>query len=144
MNNEKLFRLSRMFIAITTASGLFIHTAFAAESAKDATQYTQQINQQYIKTYRLAIVRILPMRSVALLRRCQITAFLTIPMVSPITALMIINLISTRQPRKPSTPACGASRNSMAFPACLKLPIVCIRYAARTFPTSLLLKGKRA
>ncbi|EJT2854376.1 MBL fold metallo-hydrolase [Salmonella enterica] len=49
MNNEKLFRLSRMFIAITTASGLFIHTAFAAESAKDATQYTQQINQQYIK-----------------------------------------------------------------------------------------------
>ncbi|EBA5082153.1 MBL fold metallo-hydrolase [Salmonella enterica subsp. houtenae serovar 48:g,z51:-] len=38
-----------MFIAITTASGLFIHTAFAAESAKDATQYTQQINQQYIK-----------------------------------------------------------------------------------------------
>ncbi|SUG17339.1 alkyl/aryl-sulfatase BDS1 [Salmonella enterica subsp. arizonae] len=55
---------------------------------------------------------------------------------------MIINLISTRQPRKPSTPACGASRNSMAFPACLKLPIVCIRYAARTFPTSLLLKEK--
>ncbi|ELI1555760.1 MBL fold metallo-hydrolase [Salmonella enterica] len=49
MNNEKLFRLSRAFIAITTASGLFIHTAFAAESAKDATQYTQQINQQYIK-----------------------------------------------------------------------------------------------
>lgn len=49
MNNEKLFRLSRTFIAITTASGLFIHTAFAAESAKDATQYTQQINQQYIK-----------------------------------------------------------------------------------------------
>ncbi|EGA5119089.1 MBL fold metallo-hydrolase [Salmonella enterica] len=49
MNNEKLFHLSRMFIAITTASGLFIHTAFAAESAKDATQYTQQINQQYIK-----------------------------------------------------------------------------------------------
>ncbi|EIM8805296.1 MBL fold metallo-hydrolase, partial [Salmonella enterica] len=36
-------------MAITTASGLFIHTAFAAESAKDATQYTQQINQQYIK-----------------------------------------------------------------------------------------------
>lgn len=49
MNNEKLFRLSRTFIAINTASGLFIHTAFAAESAKDATQYTQQINQQYIK-----------------------------------------------------------------------------------------------
>ncbi|EFP6234294.1 MBL fold metallo-hydrolase [Salmonella enterica] len=49
MNNERLFRLSRTFIAITTASGLFIHTAFAAESAKDATQYTQQINQQYIK-----------------------------------------------------------------------------------------------
>ncbi|EAR9310682.1 alkyl/aryl-sulfatase [Salmonella enterica] len=49
MNNEKLFRLSRTFIAITAASGFFIHTAFAAESAKDATQYTQQINQQYVK-----------------------------------------------------------------------------------------------
>ncbi|EMJ3208179.1 MBL fold metallo-hydrolase [Salmonella enterica] len=54
MNNEKLFRLSRTFIAITTASGLFIHTAFAAESAKDATQYTQQINQQYIKNLPLS------------------------------------------------------------------------------------------
>ncbi|ECH9260520.1 MBL fold metallo-hydrolase [Salmonella enterica subsp. enterica] len=49
MNNEKLFRLSRTFIALTAASGFFIHTAFAAESAKAATQYTQQINQQYIK-----------------------------------------------------------------------------------------------
>ncbi|ECC1694036.1 alkyl/aryl-sulfatase [Salmonella enterica subsp. salamae] len=49
MNNEKLFRLSRTFIAITAASGFFIHTAFAAESTKDATQYTQQINQQYTK-----------------------------------------------------------------------------------------------
>lgn len=49
MNNEKLFRLSRTFIAITAATGFFIHTAFAAESAKDATQYTQQINQQYVK-----------------------------------------------------------------------------------------------
>ncbi|EDT6885524.1 TPA: MBL fold metallo-hydrolase [Salmonella enterica subsp. houtenae] len=49
MNNDKLFRLSRTFIAIIAASGFFIHTAFAAESAKDATQYTQQINQQYIK-----------------------------------------------------------------------------------------------
>ncbi|EKA6604594.1 MBL fold metallo-hydrolase [Salmonella enterica] len=49
MNNETLFRLSRTFIAITAASGLLFHTAFAAESAKDATQYTQQINQQYIK-----------------------------------------------------------------------------------------------
>lgn len=45
MNNEKLFRLSRMFIAAICASGLFIHTAFAAESAKDATAYTQQVNQ---------------------------------------------------------------------------------------------------
>ncbi|HCL5270801.1 TPA: MBL fold metallo-hydrolase [Salmonella enterica] len=49
MNNEKLFRLSRTFIALTAASGFFIHTAYAAESAKAATQYTQQINQQYIK-----------------------------------------------------------------------------------------------
>ncbi|EEJ7905253.1 MBL fold metallo-hydrolase [Salmonella enterica] len=49
MNNEKLFRLSRTFIALTAASGFFIHTTYAAESAKAATQYTQQINQQYIK-----------------------------------------------------------------------------------------------
>lgn len=49
MNNETLFRLSRTFISITAASGLLFHTAFAAKSAKDATQYTQQINQQYIK-----------------------------------------------------------------------------------------------
>lgn len=49
MNNETLFRLNRTFIAITTASGLFIHTAFAAEPAKEATAYTQQINQQYTK-----------------------------------------------------------------------------------------------
>ncbi|ECC1659881.1 TPA: MBL fold metallo-hydrolase [Salmonella enterica subsp. salamae] len=49
MNNETLFRLSRTFIAVTAASGLFIHTAFAAESAKEATAYTQQVNQQYTK-----------------------------------------------------------------------------------------------
>lgn len=49
MNNETLFRLSRTFIAITAASGFFIHTAFAAEPAKEATAYTQQINQQYTK-----------------------------------------------------------------------------------------------
>lgn len=49
MNNETLFRLSRTFIAITAASGFFIHTAFAAEPAKEATAYTQQVNQQYTK-----------------------------------------------------------------------------------------------
>lgn len=49
MNNETLLRLSRTFIAITAASVFFIHTAFAAEPAKAATAYTQQINQQYTK-----------------------------------------------------------------------------------------------
>ncbi|EBG5097812.1 alkyl/aryl-sulfatase [Salmonella enterica subsp. enterica] len=49
MNDETLFRLSRTFIAITAASGFFIHTAFAAEPAKEATAYTQQVNQQYTK-----------------------------------------------------------------------------------------------
>lgn len=49
MNNETLFRLSRTFIAITAASVFFIHTAFAAEPAKEATAYTQQVNQQYTK-----------------------------------------------------------------------------------------------
>lgn len=47
MNNTKLFRLSRMFIAVTAASGLLINTSLAAETQKDATSYTQEMNQQY-------------------------------------------------------------------------------------------------
>lgn len=50
MNSSGLFRLSRTFIAITATTGLLMNGAFAAEMPKEATTFTQQINQQYIKT----------------------------------------------------------------------------------------------
>nr|WP_148077163.1 hypothetical protein [Kluyvera ascorbata] len=43
------FHLSKVFIAIAAASGLLINNASAAETPKDATTYTQEINQQYTK-----------------------------------------------------------------------------------------------
>ncbi|WP_434660595.1 alkyl/aryl-sulfatase [Klebsiella sp. MISC125] len=50
MNNSKLFRLNRTFIAITVATGFFTHSSFANEAPKAATEYTQQINQQYTQS----------------------------------------------------------------------------------------------
>lgn len=50
MNNSRLFRFSNVFIAVGVASGLLINNAFAAEMPKEATQYTQEINQQYAKS----------------------------------------------------------------------------------------------
>lgn len=50
MNNSRLFRLSRIVIALTAASGMMVNTANAKEEAKAATQYTQQINQNYAKS----------------------------------------------------------------------------------------------
>lgn len=50
MNNIRLFRLSRTFIAIAAATSLLVNSAFAAESAKGATPSTQEINQRYIKS----------------------------------------------------------------------------------------------
>lgn len=50
MNNSRLFRFSRTFIALA-ATGIFLaNSAFAAEAPKDATTYTKEINQQYNKT----------------------------------------------------------------------------------------------
>ena len=48
MNNSRLFPLSKTFIAI--AAGLILNSASAAESAKEASRYTQQINQQYTES----------------------------------------------------------------------------------------------
>ena len=45
MNNSRLFRLSRIVIALTAASGMMVNTAYATDEAKAATQYTQQVNQ---------------------------------------------------------------------------------------------------
>ncbi|EGI4186116.1 MBL fold metallo-hydrolase [Escherichia coli] len=50
MNNSRLFRLSRIVIAFTAASGMMINTAYATNEAKAATQYTQQVNQNYAKS----------------------------------------------------------------------------------------------
>ena len=50
MNNSRLFRLSRIVIAFTAASGMMINTAYATDEAKAATQYTQQVNQNYAKS----------------------------------------------------------------------------------------------
>lgn len=50
MNNSRLFRLSRIVIALTAASGMMVNTANAKEEAKAATQYTQQVNQNYAKS----------------------------------------------------------------------------------------------
>ncbi len=69
MNNSRLFRFSNVFIAVGVASGLLINNAFAAETPKEATQYTQEINQQYAKSLPLATVRILKMPSVGLSHR---------------------------------------------------------------------------
>ena len=51
MNNSRLFRLSRIVIALTAASGMMVNTANAKEEAKAATQYTQQVNQNYAKSF---------------------------------------------------------------------------------------------
>ena len=50
MNNSQLFRLSRIVIALTAVSGMMVNTANAKEEAKAATQYTQQVNQNYAKS----------------------------------------------------------------------------------------------
>ena len=50
MNNSRLFRLSRIVIALTAVSGMMVNTAYAKEEAKAATQYTQQVNQNYAKS----------------------------------------------------------------------------------------------
>ncbi|CAM7748750.1 MBL fold metallo-hydrolase [Escherichia coli] len=50
MNNSRLFRLSRIVIAFTAASGMMVNTANATDEAKAATQYTQQVNQNYAKS----------------------------------------------------------------------------------------------
>ncbi|HFZ8994567.1 TPA: alkyl/aryl-sulfatase [Citrobacter freundii] len=50
MDNYKLFRRNRIIIALTAITGLLANATFASESPQPATQYTQQINQHYLKT----------------------------------------------------------------------------------------------
>ena len=93
MNNSRLFRLSRIVIALTAASGMMVNTANAKEEAKAATQYTQQVNQNY--------VRILTMPSVDLSPRCWMKVFCVMRTVKFTTARTITNLILMPQRRKP-------------------------------------------
>lgn len=50
MNNDGLFRFSSLFISLTAVTGLWINSTFASEHPQPATQYTQKINQQYLKS----------------------------------------------------------------------------------------------
>lgn len=50
MNHSRLFRLSIIFIALAAATGLMLNSASAAESPKEASSYTQQVNQKYTES----------------------------------------------------------------------------------------------
>ena len=105
MNNSRLFRLSRIVIALTAASGMMVNTANAKEEAKAATQYTQQVNQNYAKSLPFSD------RQVDLSLRCWMKVFCAMLMANHIIAGKIINLISMRPRPKPLTLACGVSRS---------------------------------
>ena len=101
MNNSRLFRLSRIVIALTAASGMMVNTANAKEEAKAATQYTNRLIRITPNHYRLAIVRILTMPSVDLSPRCWMKVFCVMRTVKFTTARTITNLILMPQRRKP-------------------------------------------
>lgn len=101
MNNSRLFRLSRIVIAFTAASGMMINTAYATDEAKAATQYTQQVNQNYAKSLPFSDRRVLTMLSVDLSLRCWMKVFCVMRTVKFTTARMITNLILMPLRRKP-------------------------------------------
>lgn len=101
MNNSRLFRLSRIVIALTAASGMMVNTANAKEEAKAATQYTQQVNQNYAKSLPFSDRQILTMPSVDLSPRCWMKVFCVMRTVKFTTARTITNLILMPQRRKP-------------------------------------------
>lgn len=111
MNNSRLFRLSRIIIALTAASGMMVNTANAKEEAKAATQYTQQVNQNYAKSLPFSDRQdfddaqrgfIAPLLDEGILRDAN---------GKPYYRGKIINLISMRPRLKPLTLACGVSRS---------------------------------
>lgn len=55
MNNSRLFRLSRIVIAFTAASGMMINTAYATDEAKAATNIPNRLIRITPNHYRLAI-----------------------------------------------------------------------------------------
>ena len=88
MNNSRLFRLSRIVIAFTAASSMMINTAYATDEVKAATQYTQQVNQNYAKS--------LPFSDGQ-----DLDVFCVMRTVKFTTARMITNLILMPLRRKP-------------------------------------------
>ncbi len=101
MNNSRLFRLSRIVIAFTAASSMMINTAYATDEVKAATQYTQQVNQNYAKSLPFSDRQILTMLSVDLSLRCWMKVFCVMRTVKFTTARMITNLILMPLRRKP-------------------------------------------
>lgn len=111
MNNSRLFRFSRIVIALTAASGMMVNTAYATDEAKAATQYTQQVNQNYAKSLPFSDRQDFATLSVDLSLRCWMKVFCAMLMANHIIAGKIINLISMRPRPKPLTLACGVSRS---------------------------------
>lgn len=101
MNNSRLFRLSRIVIAFTAASGMMINTAYATDEAKAATNIPNRLIRITPNHYRLAIARILTMLSVDLSLRCWMKVFCVMRTVKFTTARMITNLILMPLRRKP-------------------------------------------
>lgn len=144
MNNSRLFRLSRIVIALTAASGMMVNTAYATDEAKAATQYTQQVNQNYAKSLPFSDRQDFDDAQRGFIAPLLDEGICAMLMANHIIAEKIINLISMRPRPKPLTQACGVSRRSTAFLACLKSPTACIRCAARISRTSPSLKVIRA
>ena len=100
MNNLQLFRLNRTFIAIAVATGLLVNTSFASETAQPATQYTQQINQQYTQS--------LPFNDRPLLKAIRVSSLL-IP-------------LSARRPQNPaSTSTISIARKNLLLPSSIPI-----------------------
>ncbi|MFP1452901.1 hypothetical protein ACLB1N_21655 [Escherichia coli] len=88
---------------------MMVNTANAKEEAKAATQYTQQVNQNYAKSLPFSDRQDDAQRGfIAPLLDEGICAML---MANHIIAGKIINLISMRPRPKPLTLACGVSRS---------------------------------
>ncbi len=111
MNNSRLFRLSRVFIALTATGGLLINSVSASESTHKASQYTQQINQNYTNSLPFNDRQDFDDAQRGLSRHCSIRGFCAHQMAKCTTVAKILNLISMRQHRKPLTQVCGASRS---------------------------------
>lgn len=101
MNNSRLFRLSRIVIALTAASGMMVNTANAKEEAKAATQYTQQVNQNYAKSLPFSDRQDFDDAQRGFIARCWMKVFCVMRTVKFTTARTITNLILMPQRRKP-------------------------------------------